>query len=169
MIRKANSNDLNKIMSITKDIVKEMKEAKNPQWHDNYPTLADFQEDLENNSLYVYENKEVIGFIVICKDTNNEYEKVKTSTPSEAYIMHRLGIAKNFRKQGIAYELIKYAEQIARKNNVYLMKADTEINNFKMNNLFAKLGYQKLDTFKWSDNDGTYNYYEKRISHEKQA
>ena len=44
-----------------------------------------------------------------------------------------------------------------RKNLVYVIK------NIKMNTLFEKLGYKKLSTFNWSDNDGLFNYYEKNL------
>ncbi len=94
MIRLANVNDLDAIMNITHDIVKEMKEKGNPQWHDSYPSISDFKKDIENNSLYVYEKDTVVGFICIIKDYENDYERVKESTKDLAYIMHRLGIKK---------------------------------------------------------------------------
>lgn len=167
MIRKANLNDLESIMNITKEIVKEMKSAGNPQWHDNYPTKEDFTIDINNNTLYVYEEERVVGFICIAKDIENDYEKVLESSKEEAYIVHRLGIDKNFRKSGIATKLMSFAEELATKNNIYLIKADTEVNNQKMNALFKKLGYHQISTLTWSDNDGLYNYYEKKLNNER--
>ena len=77
--------------------------------------------------------------------------------------MHRLGLDKNYRKLGIAISFLKYVEELALKNNIFLIKADTEVKNIKMNTLFEKLGYKKLSTFNWSDNDGLFNYYEKNL------
>ncbi|MDE5539838.1 MAG: GNAT family N-acetyltransferase [Bacilli bacterium] len=164
MIRKANESDLAKIMTITNEIVVEMKEENNPQWHEGYPTLTDFKIDFDNNALYVYEDNEIKGFICIEKDLNDDYSHVPNSTKKEAYIMHRLGVKKENRKEGIAIKLMNYGEYLAKENNVYLMKADTEASNYKMQNLFTKLGYHQLDTFNWSDNDGTFLYYAKELT-----
>ena len=56
MIRLARINDLDTIMSIIKEIQKEMKLENNPQWNeeDDYPSKDKFLLDIENNSLYVY-------------------------------------------------------------------------------------------------------------------
>lgn len=166
MIRKATLDDLDRIMQITKEIVAEMKENGNPQWSDLYPTKEDFTEDINNNTLYVYEKDKVIGFICITKDTENEYGQVLGSSKNSAYIMHRLGIDKSYRALGIATKLMSYAEELAIQNKTYLMKADTEIKNNKMNALFKKLGYQQISTLTWSDNNGLFNYYEKRLNNE---
>lgn len=166
MIRKATLDDLERIMQITKEIVVEMKENGNPQWSDLYPTKEDFTDDINNNTLYVYEKDKVIGFICITKDTENEYGHVLESSKNNAYIMHRLGIDKSYRALGIATKLMSYAEELAIQNNIYLMKADTEIKNNKMNALFKKLGYQQISTLTWSDNNGLFNYYEKRLKNE---
>ena len=163
MIREATEKDLEEIINITHTIIKDMKKECNPQWHEGYPTKEDFRIDLNNDSLYVYENKKVIGFAAILEDDGTDYDEVKVSKNEKAYVVHRLGVDKNYRGQGIAYQFMKYAEDLAKKNNVYLMKADTEIKNVPMNGLLKKLGYQKLDTFHWSDNDGTFNYYEKKL------
>lgn len=164
MIREAKVTDLQDIMRITKEIVMEMKNDGNPQWHDNYPTIEDFSQDINNQTLYVYEeNNKVIAFICITKDYDNEYESVLQSTKEDAYIMHRLGVDKSYRSSGIASILMSYAEELAQKDNVYLMKTDTEVNNLKMNRLFTKLGYKKVSNLTWSDNDGLFNYYEKRL------
>ncbi len=164
MIREANLNDLAKIIEIKESIIEEMQELANPQWHQNYPTIEDFTKDLENNSLYVYEeNNEVVGFVCITKDLEDEYQIVEKSTKADAYIIHRLGIAKNYRHLGIAYKFMKYAEHLAKMNNVYLIKADTEISNFKMNALFNKLNYNLIGNLQWQDNVGNFNYYEKNL------
>lgn len=164
MIRLATENDILSIMRIIKEIVADMKKEGNPQWHDKYPIEEDFLNDIACNALYVYEKEsKVIGFICAEKDTENEYERVSNTTKKEAYIMHRLGVDKNYRKLGIAISFLKYVEELALKNNIFLIKADTEVKNIKMNTLFEKLGYKKLSTFNWSDNDGLFNYYEKNL------
>lgn len=166
MIRLAKIDDLDKIMKIIKEIQKEMKEEKNPQWNeeDDYPSRDKFTTDIENDSLYIYEDKDMIkGLIAIIKD-NGEYDELLETTNKPAFILHRLAIKKEYRKEGIATILFNYAEELAKKNNTKLLKADTEEHNTKMNNLFTKLGYIKKGEFEYDDYPGHYIYYEKELN-----
>ena len=164
MIRLAKQKDLDQILKITEIIKQEMKMENNPQWHEGYPTKEDFQKDIDEKSLYVLEENRVVAFASIKKDSENDYEKVKESTKKEAYIIHRLAVDKTERKKGYAKQLFSFAEDLALKDNIYYIKADTEIHNKKMNKLFQNLGYIHHGTLSWSDNDGVFNYYEKKLT-----
>ncbi|MDE6284922.1 MAG: GNAT family N-acetyltransferase [Bacilli bacterium] len=167
MFRLAKEEDIEEIMIIVNDIKTEMKEAGNPQWHEGYPLEVDFLEDVQHQSLYVYEEShQIVSFMCIQEDTEDDYECVEKRTKQRAYLMHRLGVAPSFRRCGIAQKFMLYAESIAKEHGVTLMKADTEVGNEKMNALFLKLGYVFVSTFHWSDNDGTYKYYEKVLGDE---
>lgn len=166
MIRLANINDLDKIMEIIKEIQKEMKKENNPQWNeeDDYPNRDKFTTDIENDSLYIYEDEsELKGFITIAKD-NSEYDELLKTTNKPAFILHRIAIKKEYRKEGIATILFNYAEELAKKDNIKLLKADTEEHNIKMNRLFTKLGYIKKGEFEYDDYPGHYIYYEKELN-----
>lgn len=165
MIRLATKNDIDDIMMIIKETQKEMQKENNPQWsiENDYPSKNKFLMDIENNELYIYENYQNLkGFLAITKD-NGEYKELLPTTEEPAYILHRLAIKKENRKEGIASALFKYAEELAFKNNIKILKADTEAHNLKMNNLFLKLGYIKKGEFEYSDYPGHYIYYEKEI------
>lgn len=165
MIRLARINDLDTIMSIIKEIQKEMKLENNPQWNeeDDYPSKDKFLLDIENNALYVYEiENEIKGFISITKD-EGEYDELLKTTNKLAFILHRIAIKKENRKEGIASILFKYAEELAEKEKIKLLKGDTEAHNIKMNNLFTKLGYIKKGEFEYEDYPGHYIYYEKEL------
>ncbi len=167
MFRLATKNDVNKIMDIVKVIIVDMKCEGNYQWDEFYPTDKDFLNDINNNNLYVLEeNDTLLGFICVVKANNKDYENVSIKSRDESYIIHRLGVNKNYRNQKIAQRLLEYGEKIAKKNNIFLMKSDTKITNIKMNNLFQKVGYIKKCEFQMQEKDGnygTYNYYEKDL------
>jgi len=165
MIHLASIANLDEIMEIIRVIKKEMKEEKNPQWNeeDNYPSREKFLSDIENKNLYIYEEGKILkGFIAITKDSNEYVELLKTSE-KPAYILHRLAIKKEYRKEGIASKLFEYAEKLAKENNIKILKADTEVNNIKMNKLFIKLGFIKKGEFEYDDYPGHYIYYEKEV------
>ena len=166
MIRLANIKDLDNIMDIIREIQKEMKAENNPQWNedDDYPNKEKFITDIENKSLYIYEGEDIIkGFIAITKD-NGEYDELLETTNKPAFILHRIAIKKDNRKEGIATILFNYAEDLAKEANIKLLKADTEEHNIKMNNLFTKLGFIKKVEFEYDDYPGHYIYYEKELN-----
>ncbi len=163
MIRLAKIDDLNKIMIIIKDIQKEMAMENNPQWNeeDDYPNKDKFLSDLEKGELYVYDDGLIKGFMVISKEDN--YHEVVESTNKEAYILHRLAIKSDCRGEGLATKFFEFAEELAKENNISLLKADTEKHNTKMNALFEKVGFRQKGEFEYDDYPGHYIYYEKEI------
>lgn len=52
---------------------------------------------------------------------------------------------------------------MAIKNNIKVLKGDTEEKNLKMNSLFIKLNYKKMGEFEYDDYPGHYIYYEKEV------
>ena len=61
MIRKARKDDLNRILEIY-DIAKSYmrKNGNLNQWNNNYPNEEILLNDINNSSLYVYENNNII-------------------------------------------------------------------------------------------------------------
>lgn len=168
MIRLATQEDLKAIMNIINEIKIEMKKDNNPQWHDGYPLESDFLEDINNKELYVLEdNNTVVALMCIQKDTTDQYFNVPERTLASSFILHRLAVSLKYQHQGYAQKLFQFAENLAIENNVFLLRADTEKSNKKMNQLFQKLNFQKKGTLTWSDNDGEYNYYEKKLGSDK--
>lgn len=165
MIRLATNKDLESIMKIIKDIQKEMKIEGNPQWNedDDYPNQDKFASDIKKQALYVYEDTGIIkGLIAITVD-NNEYEGLLATSKHPSYILHRLAIKKEYRNSKIASELIEFASALAKKNNIKILKGDTEAKNKKMKKLFEKLEFVKKGEFEYDDYPGHYIYYEKEI------
>lgn len=164
MIHVGSINDLDDIMAIIRSVQSEMKTENNPQWNeeDDYPNRDKILSDIKKNQLYVYEENKIIkGFMVISKE--NDYDELLETTNKPAYILHRLAIKKEYRKDGLATAFFKYAENLAKENNILVLKADTEEHNIKMNNLFMKLGFVKKGEFEYDDYPGHYIYYEKEV------
>jgi hypothetical protein len=90
MIRKAVLMDLDIITKILKDTLAEMHSYNNYQWDENYPNKQDFINDINEGSLYVYEdNCLVIGFLCINIEEPVEYKGLNWSLNKGAYILHR--------------------------------------------------------------------------------
>ncbi len=170
MIELGTEKDLKKIMEILEETKEEFRTDHNPQWgstEEDYPNQEKILDDIRKNSLYLIKDNNLIkGFITIAKD-NGEYEELVKTSHLPAYILHRMTIPKVYRRQGIAQELMHFAEELAIKNDIRLLKADTEKRNDKMNHLFLKLGYEMKGSFIYDDYPGEYIYYEKQLGSEE--
>ena len=108
MIRKASLNDLTRIIEITKACAKLMISKNIFQWNDTYPRIETFEKDVNNQMLYVIENKkELIGCLVISDYMDEFYKKAKWLTASDKNIyLHRLAIHPDHQGKGFAKKLM---------------------------------------------------------------
>lgn len=165
MIRKGRNEDLHAIMKLVKDTVQIMKEEKNDQWDEKYPTVSIFEKDVQTESLYVFEeNGKIFGSITVDTNLPNEYQDISWSNMTSAYTFHRLVISANARKKGIASSLIAHAEQIALQNNIPYMKIDTYSLNKKAQALFEKCGYVKAGEMAFHGKENPFYCYDKILT-----
>ncbi|MCY6484832.1 GNAT family N-acetyltransferase [Clostridium aestuarii] len=164
MIRKATMSDLDEIMDVTKNIVKEMNSYNNYQWNNNYPKKEDFISDIAKESLFILEkNNELAGFTCINKIQPLEYNDLNWSLDTEAYVVHRLAVNSKYRKEGIAYKLLNLAEKLAIADKVKHLRTDTYSLNTKAQSLFEKFGYNFVDEINFCGNEKSFYCYEKLI------
>lgn len=164
MIRKANLNDINKIMAIIKTTVEEMKTYNNTQWDENYPQDIHFISDIENEDLYVDEvDEELRGFICVNYVEPKEYEQLKWASKERAMVVHRMAVNSDFRQQGVGTNLMKFADQLALENNISYLKTDTYSINTKMNSLFKKCGYKFIGEMSFLGKEEPFYCYEKTV------
>jgi len=162
MIRKAYIKDLDQIMNIISNIVKEMKTYNNTQWDENYPQAKDFENDIKNEDLYVDElDGQVVGLICVNYIEPDEYLDKKWVSDKKAMIIHRMAVNSNFRNQKIGTRLMEFAEELAKNNGVVYLKTDTYSLNIKMNSLFKKFGYQLAGQMEFLGKEEPFNCYDK--------
>jgi len=165
MIRKGNKADLPAIMKMVGDTVQIMKEEQNDQWDEKYPTMSIIEHDVQNGSLYVYEeNEQVVGSITVDTNLPNEYLDIPWGQEIPAYTFHRLVISAAVREKGIASSLISHAEKVAMQHNTPYMKIDTYSLNKKAQALFEKNGYVKAGEMTFHGKENPFNCYEKILS-----
>lgn len=145
MIRLAKITDLNSIMNIIEATRPLLLKQGSKQWNtsDNYPNLQTFTNDINNNILFVVENKKIVNGVFAITNTNEDnYETIfkgqwlTTSTPYIA--IHRLAISPTFYNRGLASEVINFAKEYAKKLNFKSIKVDTHPLNKPMNKLLIK-------------------------------
>lgn len=162
MIRKAEMNDLEGIMEILPEIIREMHMSNNYQWDANYPLAKDFTADIQRGNLFVsVKDNRVVGFICINNDEPQEYNELKWSSSEDALVIHRMGVSSDFRKAGIGAELVRFADELSRIRKVKFLKTDTYSLNTKAQGLFQKLGYNFVGKISFMGKEKPFYCYEK--------
>ncbi|MBT8258531.1 MAG: GNAT family N-acetyltransferase [Bacteroidia bacterium] len=162
MIRKARTEDIATIMSITDACAKKLIQLNIFQWNDQYPNEQVFRDDIIRDELYVIEvNSKVIGCMAITEIKDAEYEPVKwlTDDGNSIYI-HRLAVHPDNQGQGFARKLMGYAENHARENQKISVRLDTFSKNLRNQKFYETRGYTRLGHvyFPMQSDDPFYGY-----------
>ena len=165
MMRKAVLEDIKGIMEILKDTILEMNADNNYQWDENYPQEKDFKKDIEKGDLFISEREGVLlGFVCVNKTEPIEYNGLNWTLVEEAMVVHRMAVNPSFRRKGVGTELMKFADELASKNNIRYLKTDTYSTNTKMNALFVKCGYKFIGEMSFLGKEKPFNCYDKICS-----
>jgi ribosomal protein S18 acetylase RimI-like enzyme len=146
MIRKANTTDIEEIMSTTKACAKTMIANGIYQWNEHYPNPSAFENDIKRNELYVLEiDEHVKGTIVISTLMDEEYVPIKWLTENNNNIyIHRLAIHPELQGKGYAQQLMDFAEHFAIENNYSSIRLDTFSQNKRNQKFYELRGYKRL-------------------------
>ncbi len=161
MIRIATTADIDEVMEILKATVKFMHGYGNDQWDELYPSREDVLCDINRGELFVGVRGSVIaGFICLNNNEPLEYQNLQWSKSSSAVVVHRMAVSQKFMRQGVASELMNYADVLAAQQNNYL-KTDTYSLNVYAQGLFAKFGYTRIGTMNYRGKQLKFFCYEK--------
>lgn len=142
--RKANTSEIPQIWQIIQNAIQRRKEDGSNQWQDGYPNPAVLQNDIAKEVGFVLtEGNVIIGYCAILINEEPEYAKIegKWLTNNDFIVFHRLAIAEDYLGKGFAKVIFNHIEKLARKMNIFSIKADTNFDNFAMINIFKKLDY----------------------------
>lgn len=148
MIKPATKDDLQQVMEVINDAKMLFKNEKSDQWqdYDGYPNEKTMLNDINNQELYIkIKNNQIVGCIVLTYKQEEAYKNIydgNWSTNSKYMVMHRLSVRKENYHQGIAKELIKFAIDKVKKDNIDSIRVDTKIENVRMISLLKKFNFK---------------------------
>lgn len=146
MIRKGTLKDIEAIMQLTKACANHMIANGIYQWNEYYPNSGAFINDVARQELYVLElGKAIKGTVVISTLMDEEYKPISWLTPNKNNIyIHRLAINPELQGQGLAQELMDFAEDYAKQNKFKSIRLDTFSQNKRNQRFYEQRGYQRL-------------------------
>ena len=142
--KKAQASDIPQIWVILQHAIQRRKEDGSNQWQDGYPNESVIENDISNGYGYILaDGNTVVGYTAVLLNDEPEYDNIvgEWITNDSFVVFHRVAISSDYLGQGMAVKLIQSIEEIANKNKIKSIKADTNFDNPAMVKIFEKLGY----------------------------
>lgn len=145
IFRKAEESDIERIWQIIGQAKAQMQRLGSQQWDENYPAVEHIRQDIQAGNGYVIcRERRIVAYGVISFDGEPAYKNIegKWSNDLPYVIVHRLAIADETKRQGMAKRFMLYAEDVSRKKGIYNFRVDTKYDNAYMLRLIDKLGFK---------------------------
>lgn len=169
LIRLAEEKDLDQIMKIVSASIKRMRESGSDQWDENYPQRDHYYGDIQEHSLYVYEeNNNILGVACYSEHNPSEYNVIKWSSDEKAIILKRLAVSPEYRNKGIGKQFYRHIEHVAQEKGISYLKTDTYSKNPAAQKVFLNAGYSFVGELYTPDKPYAFYCYEKKLK-EKSA
>ena len=143
--RKAEETDIERIWQIIGQAKAQMQRLGSQQWDESYPAIEHIRQDIQDGNGYVICREDrVVAYGVISFDGEPVYKEIegKWSNDLPYVIVHRLAIADEMKRQGMAKQFMLQAEEVSRKKGVYNFRVDTKYDNTYMLRLIDTLGFR---------------------------
>ncbi|WP_298777843.1 GNAT family N-acetyltransferase [uncultured Polaribacter sp.] len=147
-IRHSLIKDIPRIVEIIEDAKELLASLKIDQWQNGYPNAEQVEQDILNGESYVVINNknQITATSMFTINSEPTYKVIDGSwiiDESKVYgVIHRLAIAKEYRKQGIAQFIFTQFHQQLKSKNIQSLKIDTHQDNLGMQSFIKKLGYK---------------------------
>lgn len=145
IFRKAEETDIERIWQIIGQAKAQMQRLGSQQWDENYPAIEHIRQDIQDGNGYVICREDrVVAYGVISFDGEPVYKDIegKWSNDLPYVIVHRLAIADEMKRQGMAKQFMLQAEEVSRKKGIYNFRVDTKYDNAYMLRLIDTLGFK---------------------------
>lgn len=142
--RQATIADTARIWVIIQQAKAQMYRENKQQWDESYPTPEHISDDINHGYAYVLCNEQnIIAYGAVVFDIEPAYQIIvgKWLSDSSYVVVHRLAVAEEAKRRGIATIFMQEVEKLSIEKNVYSFKADTNFDNFYMQKIFEKCGF----------------------------
>ena len=143
--RKGTMEDMERIMELVADAQNWFQEQEIDQWQDGYPTREIMLSDIVDGENYIVDYNNIIAsaFVVSFEGepTYNEIKGKGWLNENRYAVVHRIAVAGECRRKGIAKEILHFVEELCVEQGVCNIRIDTHRDNLAMRSLLKKLGY----------------------------
>ena len=147
-VRLGEAGDLDDLLALLRDCVREMNGRGLDQWDDVYPDRATLAADLDARSLYVAARgappaRVLLGAFTLNQRQDPEYADVAWRiTAAPIAVVHRLMVSPLAQRRGIGRFLMRFAEAEACRLGFRAIRLDTLDDNARALAFYRSLGYR---------------------------
>ena len=156
LFRKAEETDIERIWVIIGQAKEQMRRLNSHQWDESYPALETISQDIKIGNGYVFcKGNKVVAYGVISFDGEPVYKDIDGKWTNELpyMIVHRLAVADEMKRQGMAKRFMLEAEEVSRQKGIYNFRVDTNYDNEYMLHLIDSLGFQYTGEVRYRGNN----------------
>ena len=150
MLRKAKSTELDEIMLIIEDGREFLRQQEINQWQHGSPSKETIEQDIKEQTSYVYEIDRNIVATAMLTNYDRDYENYPTlwSKCDNYLVINRVATLKNIRNQGIGRQFLSAIVEFVKKENIDYIRIDTHKDNKIMRKFLSDFGFVELDEIK---------------------
>ena len=150
MLRKAKSTELDEIMLIIEDGREFLRQQGINQWQHGSPSKETIEQDIKEQTSYVYEIDRNIIATAMLTNYDRDYENYPTlwSKCDNYLVIHRVATLKNIRNQGIGRQFLSAIVEFVKKENIDYIRIDTHKDNKIMRKFLSDFGFVELGEIK---------------------
>ena len=150
MLRKAKSTELDEIMLIIEDGRESLRQQGINQWQHGSPSKETIEQDIKEQTSYVYEIDRNIVATAMLTNYDRDYENYPTlwSKCDNYLVIHRVATLKNIRNQGIGRQFLSAIVEFVKKENIDYIRIDTHKDNKIMRKFLSDFGFVELGEIK---------------------
>lgn len=144
-IQRPTPEDIPEIADLFRLATDAMLAAGIDQWNYTYPLSSHILQDLDSQSIFIYEdNDRILATITLDGCQDEQYRKIKWVYPgSKPLVIHRLAVHPDAQGMGLATKMCMFAEDYATRHDFNSIRLDAYSRNPVSLNLYRKLGYKK--------------------------
>jgi len=149
--RLGNKNDLNDIVELIRGAVSLMESQGIYQWDEIYPAPYDFEEDINNQTLYVAcDEGKIAAIYVISRECDEAYNNCQwTGNDEDAYILHRFCVCADYQNRGIGRMVLCHVEDQIKSMGYKTIRLDVFTKNPYALRLYERNGYEQRGYADW--------------------
>ncbi len=143
-LRPATESDIDRCWEMLQQGKAQMFREGKKQWTETYPSRQSVENDLARGVAHVLElDGAVVAYGAVIFDGEPAYAQIEDRwlTHGSYVVIHRLAVADEVKRQGVATEFFRQVMRLASTRGVHSIKVDTNYDNFYMQHLLARLDF----------------------------
>lgn len=129
-----------------------------------HPTLEGIKAYIEEGSMYLYKEEEVIvGAVAVTMYQGEDYHAIEWSqqvADDKAAVIHILAVNPDFQSKGIGTEMILEAINLAKEKGMQAIRLDALASNIPAHRMYERLGFEyRGKQHLYAENTGWTDFY----------